>query len=279
MKDKTVVITGASNGIGKAAAVALAKLGARVVLVCRDAGRGRAAADEASRAGVKAELVLADLSAMKEVRRAADELLRLCPRLDVLVNNAGAMNQTRETTADGFERTFATNHLAYFLLTNLLLERLKTSGPARIVNVSSHAHRRASKGLPFDDLHAERGYNSWDAYGQSKLANILFTRELARRLEGCPVAANAMHPGIVATGFGLNSTGLFNLAIRAFQLLMLTPEQGADTIVYLASAPEAGSMKGRYFVKRREQTPKLPALDDAAARRLWEVSERLTGLA
>ncbi len=274
-----MIVTGGSNGIGKSAAVALAKQGAKIVLVCRDAARAKAAAEEVSRVGSAPELVLADLSSMAEVRKAATRLLELCPKIDVLVNNAGAMNQLRETTADGYERTFATNHLAYFLLTNLLLERLKASGASRVISVSSGAHRKASKGMPFDDLHAERGYSSWDAYGQSKLANILFTRELARRLEGTPVVANAMHPGIVATGFGLNTSGPLRMAIRAFQFFMLTPDQGADTIVWLASAPEAASATGKYFVKRREQAPQAQALDDAAARKLWDVSARLTGLA
>lgn len=279
MQGKTVVITGASNGIGKAAAVALARMGARTVLVCRDRERGAAAIREVEAAGEKAALVIADLSSMSEVRRAAAELLALCPRLDVLMNNAGAMNQKRELTADGLERTFATNHLAYHLLTRLLLDRLKASSPARIVNVSSGAHRRASGGMPFDDLNAERGYNQWDAYGQSKLANLLFTRELSKRMEGSGVVANAVHPGVVATGFGLNTSGPLNWAIRFLQTFMLSPEQGADTLVYLASAPEAGLVSGKYFVKRRERTPQPQALDDTAARRLWEVSEKLAGLA
>lgn len=274
---QTVVVTGASSGIGKSAAVTLAGMGARTILVCRDRGRGEAAVLDVRKAGGTAELVVADLSSQAEVRRAASEILSLAPRLHVLINNAGAMNQKRERTVDGLERTFATNHLAYFLLTSLLLDRLKASAPARIVNVSSAAHRRASAGMPFDDLNAERGYSSWDAYGQSKLANILFTRELARRLEGTGVVANSLHPGIVATGFGLNTSGLLRLAIRFFQLFMLTPEQGADTIVHLASAPEAASVSGKYFVKRREAMPRAPALDDGAAKRLWEVSERLTG--
>ncbi|MBI4347771.1 MAG: SDR family oxidoreductase [Elusimicrobia bacterium] len=277
MKDKFVVVTGASSGIGKAAAVALGAMGARLVLVCRDGNRGAEAVGAVRAAGGGADLVLADLSVQKEVRGAAVLVERLCPRIDVLINNAGAMYQKRELTADGLERTFATNHLAYFLLTNLLLSRLRASAPARVINVSSDAHRAAAAGLPFDDLNAERGYNMWLAYGYSKLANILFTRELARRLEGTGVVANAMHPGVVATGFGLNTTGLLNAAMRLGQLFMLSPEKGADTIVYLASAPEAGSPTGKYFYKRREKPPRAPALDDAAARRLWELSERLTG--
>lgn len=277
MKQKTIVITGASSGIGKAAAVALGAMGARLVLVCRNAGRGGIAVDEVRRAGGTAELVLADLSAQAQVRAAASRVLERCPRIDALVNNAGAMHQKREVTVDGIERTFATNHLAYFLLTSLLSERLKASAPSRVVNVSSDAHRAAAAGLPFDDLNAERSYNMWLAYAHSKLANILFTRELARRMDGSGVVANAMHPGVVATGFGMNTTGLLNAAMRVGQLFMLTPEKGADTIVHLASAPEAGSATGKYFYRRREKAPRPNALDDEAAKTLWDLSERLTG--
>lgn len=275
---RTIAITGASNGIGLSAAVTLTGMGARTILVCRDRGRGEAAVAAARKTGGSSELVAADLSSQAEVRRAASEVLSLAPRLHVLVNNAGAINPKRELTVDGLERTFATNHLAYFLLTSLLLDRLKASAPARIVNVASVAHGRAPAGIPFDDLNAERGYSAWRAYGESKLANILFTRELARRLEGTGAVANSMHPGVVATGFGANSGGLLRLAMRLARPFLLTPEQGADTIVYLASSPEAASVTGRYFVKRREVEPRPAALDDGAAKRLWEVSEKLTDL-
>ena len=183
MAGKTVVITGASNGIGRSAAVALARMGARLVLVCRDRGRGQAVVSEVTALGARADLVLANLAEFAPVRAAAREILGLCPRIDVLVNNAGAIFEERSVTADGFERTFALNHLSYFLLTSLLLERLKESAPARIVNVASRAHWRA-KAVDLDDLKGERSYSAWRRYGESKLANILFTRELARRLSG-----------------------------------------------------------------------------------------------
>lgn len=274
---KTIVITGASAGIGRAAALELAKRGAHMLLVCRDLAKGSAVADAIRADGGQAELVLADLSVQAQVRRAAAELLDLAPRIDVLVNNAGAIFQTRSLAADGHEMTFATNHLSYFLLTNLLLERLKASAPARVVNVASVAHRRA-KAIAFDDLRAERGYDAWMRYGMSKLANILFTRELARRLAGTGVTANSLHPGVVATGFGSNSTGLLRLLVKAARPFLLTAEQGADTIVFLASAPEASAWSGKYFAKRVESTLSKAAQDDAAALRLWSLSEELVGL-
>ena len=277
MQGKTVVITGASTGIGRAAALELSRLGARMVLVCRDRAKGSAAADAIRAAGGRAELVLADLSVQADIRRAAAELLALAPRIDVLINNAGAIFQTRTLCADGHELTFATNHLSYFLLTNLLLGRLKESAPARIVNVASVAHRRA-KAIDFDDLRAEQGYDGWERYGMSKLANILFTRELARRLTGTAVTANSVHPGVVATGFGANSTGLLRLLVKAARPFLLTPEEGADTVVYLASSPEASAWTGKYFAKRAESKLTKAAQDDAAARRLWSVSAGLTGL-
>lgn len=277
MDGKTVVLTGASLGIGKVTALALARLGARLVLICRDPGRGSVVVDAIRSGGGSAELIQADLSVMDQVRRAGSEVLGLCPRIDVLINNAGAVNQRRSLTSDGLERTFATNHLAYFLLTRLLLERLTESAPARVINVASDAHR-AAPFISFDDLNAERAYGAWRRYAESKLANILFTRELARRLEGSGVIANSMHPGGVATGFGLNSTGPVHYLGRAAQLFMLTPEQGADTVIYLASSPEPAAANGKYFYKRREKTPRPQAEDDAAAERLWEVSERLIAL-
>lgn len=271
MKGKTCVITGATSGIGRAAALELGRRGARLVLVCRDRGKAAAVAAELGGAG----LVIADLSVQAEVRRAAAEVLALAPRLDVLVNNAGAMFQERSLTADGLERTFAVNHLAYFLLTELLLERLKASAPARVVNVASDAHTPA-KGIPFDDLDGARDYGGLARYSQSKLANILFTRELARRLEGTGVTANALHPGGVATGFAGGTTGLLGFVVRLARPFMLTPEQGARTVVWLACAPEAAGVSGKYFAKCRERRPNRAAQDDALARRLWDESERLT---
>ncbi|MBI5596339.1 MAG: SDR family oxidoreductase [Elusimicrobia bacterium] len=276
MSGKTVVITGATNGIGRAAALALGAMGARLVLVCRDKGRGEAVVSELAARGAKADLLLADLAEFAPVRSAAREVLRLAPRIDVLVNNAGAIFEERSLTADGYERTFALNHLSYFLLTRLLLDRIKESAPARIVNVASRAHWRA-KGVDLDDLKGERSYSSWRRYGESKLANILFTRELSRRLAGTGVTANSLHPGVVATGFGRNSKGLMNLMVRLAAPFLITPEKGAETIVYLASSPQAAGVTGKYFVRCAEARTTAAAQDDDAARRLWELSERVTG--
>lgn len=278
MEQKTCVLTGASNGIGRTAALALAKLGQRMVLVCRDQGRGQAVVDEIRAAGGTAELVLADLSSMAEVRAAAARILELCPRIDVLLNNAGAMFNSRKTTADGYEMTFALNHLAYFLLTELLLERIKKSAPARIINVSSMAHEKSSE-LPFDDIHMERGYSGFARYRQSKLANVLHARELSRRLEGTGVTANSLHPGVVATNFGQNEPGLFGLLIKlAHPFFFISPEEGAKTMVYLASSPDVAKTTGKYFDKCAEKTAAPRGQDDQAARRLWEISEKLTGI-
>jgi len=282
MAGKTCIVTGASNGIGKETAGALAGMGARVVMVCRSAERGeRALADIAPEAsGAALELVVADLSSQADVRRAAGDLLARCPRIDVLVNNAGALNTSRTLTADGYETTFATNHLAYFLLTQLLLERLRASAPARVINVSSRAHAGAR--INFDDLHFERGYSPMTAYGQSKLANVLFTRELARRLDGSGVTANCLHPGVVRTGFGKGNPGAFggivSAVMNAAGVFFLDAKRGADTSIYLASSPEVEGVTGAYFFKRNAITPSDRALDDEAARRLWEISEQLTGI-
>lgn len=276
IKDKTVVVTGATNGIGKAAAVELGRRGARLVLVGRDRRRCADAADAVRAAGGRADVVTADLSLLSETRRAAAEVLALCPRLDVLVNNAGAIMPERRLTAEGHEATLALNHLSYFLFTKLLMERLKASAPARVVVVASDAHRSASA-FPFEDLKAEKGFVPMLRYGETKLANILFTRALARRLEGTGVTANALHPGVVATGFGADSKGLVGLFVRLARPFLLTPEQGAETIVHLAASPEVSGVTGRYFAKSREKTPRRPALDDGAAERLWTLSESLTG--
>jgi NAD(P)-dependent dehydrogenase (short-subunit alcohol dehydrogenase family) len=280
MDGRACVITGATSGIGRAAAEELAALGARLVIVARDPVRGAAVRDEISAATGNREVALevADLRSQRQIRELAARLLAALPAIHVLVNNAGLTLAERRLTEDGLEETFAVNHLAPFLLTNLLLERLRASAPARIVTVASAAHRGAA--IPFDDLNGERRFSGWLAYGWTKLANILFTAELARRLEGSGVAATCLHPGVVATGFGREGP----LLIREFQrwlgrLLLLDPTQGADTLVWLASSPEAAGASGGYYAKRRLQTPSRAARDAAAARRLWEVSARLTGLA
>jgi NAD(P)-dependent dehydrogenase (short-subunit alcohol dehydrogenase family) len=278
MNGKTVLVTGASAGIGRVAAKELARAGARVVMVTREGAKGEAAFREvvAASSADRVDRLTADLSSMASVRDLAARFRAGHDRLDVLVNNAGAVNPTREVTVDGYERTFATNHLAYFLLTDLLLDVLKASAPSRVVNVASEAHRWP--GMNFDDLMFERGWNPWRAYGQSKLANILFTFELARRLEGTGVTANVLHPGMVRSHFGLGFQGWMSWVLRAVYAFGISPESGAATTVYLASSPEVEGVSGRYFAKRRPIAPSRDALDPAAARRLWEISEDLVRL-
>jgi retinol dehydrogenase 14 len=274
------VLTGATSGIGRAAAAELAALGARVVIVARDPVRGAAARDEIAGETGNREVALevANLASQGQIRALAASLLASLPEIHVLINNAGLTLGARRVTEDGLEETFAVNHLAPFLLTNLLLDRLRASVPARVVTVASAAHRGAA--IPFDDLNGERGFSGWIAYGWTKLANILFTAELARRLEGSGVTATCLHPGVVATGFAREGP----LLIREFQRLLgrvflLDPKQGADTLVWLASSPEVAGVSGGYYAKRRLVTPSRAARDAAAARRLWEVSARLTDLA
>jgi retinol dehydrogenase 12 len=278
MQGKVCVITGATSGIGLVAAERLGALGARLVLVGRDQARGEAALVGLRQRipGVAATIHYADLSRLSEMHRLAAAIAAAEPRIDVLVNNAGAMFSERTVTEDGLERTFALNHMGYFVLTNGLRERLVASAPARIVSVSSDAHR--GKTLDFADLQSSRGYRGFTVYGRSKLANILFTRELARRLAGTGVTANCLHPGFVATRFGENNGSLFRVALTIAKRFALTPEQGAETIVYLASSPDVASTTGGYFVKCRVATPTKAAQDDAAARRLWEESERIAGV-
>ncbi|MDP9238496.1 MAG: SDR family oxidoreductase [Chloroflexota bacterium] len=280
MTGKTVMVTGASLGIGKETAAALAGMGARVVIVCRDRARGEAARAEIARQSGNpgVELMLADFSSLAQVRELAAAFKQQHPQLHVLVNNAGAYNAHRTTTTDGFETTFGVNHLGYFLLTDLLLDVLKASTPARIVNVSSGAHRGGH--INFDDLQGEKGYSGRKAYGQSKLANVLFTYELARRLEGTGVTANAVHPGVVRTGFGKNNPGVLGTAFGIFQIIgrpfYLSPADGAATSIYLASSPEVEGVTGKYFVKCNAVSSNAESYDTDVVRRLWQVSEELT---
>ena len=282
MKGKTVVLTGGNSGIGLETAAALAAMGARVLVTARNSDRGRTAvAQIAERSeGAEVQLVVFDLADLSSVRRGAAEILEQAPRLDVLVNNAGLVLTERRVTVDGFEATFATNHLGPFLLTNLLLDRVRASAPARIVNVASTAHNSARKGMPFDDLQSERRYRGMRVYGQSKLANILFTLELARRLEGSGVTANSLHPGTVRTGYGADgdARGFLSFGLKISHPFFLSPAKGARTSVYLASSPEVEGVSGQYFVKCKPRTPRKWARDDEAARRLWNVSEELVGL-
>jgi retinol dehydrogenase 12 len=277
MDGKVCVVTGATSGIGKATAVTLARLGATVVLVGRDRGRTEAAAAEISSVSAsppRAEI--ADLASLEQVRELAGRLAGL-ERIDVLVNNAGLVLGERRTTLDGFEHVFALNHLAPFLLTSLLLPKLTASAPARVVTVTSDAHSAAR--LDLSDPNLEHGWDSWRSYANSKLANILFTRELARRLDGTGVTANCAHPGVVRTGFGREARPLLRLGVTIARPFMASPERGADTIVYLASSPDVADETGGYYVKRQRREPSAAARDDTAARKLWEISEKMTGLA
>jgi retinol dehydrogenase 12 len=274
---KTVLVTGATTGIGLETAKGLAGMGARVLVHGRSAARGEAALAEIKRASPNAniEFIQADLASLASVRGMAEDVLARAPKLDVLINNAGAINESRTTTADGHEMTFGVNHLAGFYLTLLLLDRLKASAPARIVNVSSTAHRNGR--MHFDDLNLTKGYNIATAYGQSKLANILFTRALAKRLAGSGVTANALHPGVVRTGFGYNNSGWFRTLIGVIGAFAISAKDGAKTSIYVASAPELANVSGEYFDKCKPDTPSSAARDDAAAERLWTMSLQMTG--
>lgn len=277
MRGKVVLVTGGTSGIGKAAATALAAMGAEVVVTGRNPERGERAAEEIRRdSGGKVDLALADLSSQKEVRWLAEEFRRRYDRLDVLINNAGLVQSERTETVDGIETTLATNHLAPFLLTNLLLDVLKESAPSRIVTVSSEAQRGARMDL--DDLQSRKKYRGMAVYGLSKLANVMFTYDLAEKLAGTGVTATCMHPGAVNTRFGTNNRGAMTLLFRLFKPFMRTPEQGADTLVWLASSPEAENLTGMYFADRKPVQAKKVADDPEVRRGLWTRSEELTGL-
>jgi NAD(P)-dependent dehydrogenase (short-subunit alcohol dehydrogenase family) len=275
MKGKTIVATGATSGIGEAAVLALAGQGARIVIVARDEARGRATMQkiEAKAPGLGHRLYLADLSSIAETRKVGAAIVASEPRIDVLINNAGALFSNRRVTPEGVELTFALNHMSYFVLTEALRERLIASAPARIVSTSSTAHQGAK--LDFNDLQSANGYGGLKVYGRSKLANILFTRELARRLAGTSVTATCLHPGVVKTRFGESSGGFAGLLIPFLRPFFISPEAGADTIVYLASSPDVAGMTGGYFAKRKLTEPSAAARDDAAAKRLWIESEKL----
>jgi NAD(P)-dependent dehydrogenase (short-subunit alcohol dehydrogenase family) len=267
------MVTGATSGIGREIAAGLARQGATVAIVGRDRSKCESAVQYA---GGDSSYLIADLSSQAQVRRLAEEFLQKHAVLHVLVNNAGVFMADRKTTADGIEYTFSVNHLAPFLLTSLLLEKLKANAPARIVTTSSVAHRAAR--IDFDDIGFERrSYGGIKAYGQSKLANILFTRELARRLGPTRVTANCFHPGGVRTGLMEGNPARYRAVWAAASPFLLSAEKGADTGIYLASSPEVEGVSGRYFVKRKEEKPSDAALDDEAAARLWKLSEQMTG--
>lgn len=279
MKGKLVLITGGTGGIGKETARALYAMGAHVVLVGRNPEKMNRVIVELSKKNQrdgKLESMIADLSSLKEIRRLAEEFKQRYDRLDVLINNAGAYFNQRLESVDGFEMTFALNHLSYFYLTYLLLDLIKASTPARIVNVSSSAHMMAG-GINFDNLQRKGLYFGWTTYGRSKLMNILFTHELCRRLQGTGVTANALHPGFVATNFGHNGNGVGKWIIGLTQRWALTPEEGAQTSIYLASSPDVAGVSGEYFVDKKITQPSNAAQDEEAAKRLWDVSLALVG--
>jgi NAD(P)-dependent dehydrogenase (short-subunit alcohol dehydrogenase family) len=276
MKDKTVVITGATSGIGEVAADRLAQKGARIVFVARDRERGQEALRHfRAIAGHDNHSVhYADLSLLAEQKQVAELIAASEPEIDVLINNAGAMFGSRTLTKDGLEKTFALNHMSYFTVTNVLLPKLKSG--ARIVSTASDAHK--GNRLNFDDLQSEKGYSGFSVYGRSKLMNILFTRQLAKRLEGTGITANCLHPGFVATRFGDQSGGLMSGLIGLAKNFALTPEQGAQTIIYLASSPEVEGRSGGYYVKSHLATPTREAQSDADAQRLWDISAKIADI-
>lgn len=279
LSGKTALVTGASSGIGLEAAVKLAARGARVLMVARDRARGEAArAQVARRSGSDlVELLLCDFASQAATRALADEVRARTDRLDILINNAGSVSPKRQLTEDGIEQTFAVNHLGYFLLTNLLLDLVIASAPARIVNVASIGHRQGT--LDFDDLGFEHGYGIMKAYSRSKLANVLFTSELARRLEGKRVTVNALHPGAVATRIWSHAPAIARPVLAVAKLFMVSPEEGGERIVYLATSPEIEGRSGGYYEKNRAVTPAPLARDSALATRLWSVSADLVHLA
>jgi NAD(P)-dependent dehydrogenase (short-subunit alcohol dehydrogenase family) len=280
MQGKVVVITGATSGIGEVAAQRLADMGARIVLVARDKTRGEAVLTRLRNADKSPahSIHYGDLSRISEMKRLAVEIAAAEPRIDVLINNAGAIFGSRQLTEDNLELTFATNHLAYFVLTLGLRERLLASSPARIVNTASDAHK--GRVLDFDDLQSAKGFSALNVYGRSKLCNILFTRELSHRWSGRGVTVNCLHPGFVATriGSGSGSGGFLSHAARLAKTFAISPEKGAQTLVYLASSPDVASVSGEYFYRCRPAIATAEARDDTAAQRLWGESAKLAGI-
>jgi NAD(P)-dependent dehydrogenase (short-subunit alcohol dehydrogenase family) len=274
MKGKTVVVTGASNGIGFITALELARLGARVLIVVRNAQKGQATLEAIKKqTGQTAELFLADLSLVAQTRRVAAAIKAAAPTIDVLVNNAGGLFMERLETSEGLEMTFALNHMGYFALTTLLLDHLKATTNARVVNVSSDGHKTAK--IDWDDLQAKQTFNLSAVYGNSKLMNLLFSNELARQLEGTGVTSNALNPGMVATGIGQNVKGVWKLLIGLAKPFFLTPERGAQTSIYLASSQEVQTATGLYWDKNRPIQPSAAALDQTHQKRLWLESEKI----
>jgi len=275
MKNKVVVITGATSGIGDVAAQNLARMGGRIVMVARNSQRAELTLGRLRQInpGVDHRVHFADLSKLADMRRVAAEIATAEPKIDVLINNAGAMFTRRQVSADGFEMTFATNHLSYFVVTDALLKPLQAAEHARIINTASEAHRGAP--IDFDDLQFSKDYSGFTAYRRSKLCNILFTKELAGRLKGTGITANSLHPGFVASRFADNNRGLLAYLFRFAKLFAISPEKGAETIVFLASSNEVANTSGLYFQKCRPATPSKEAQDQDAARLLWIETEKL----
>jgi len=278
MAQKVCMITGANSGIGKETAEKLAELGAIVVMVCRSKERGEKAMAEIKKRShsESVELLLADLASLDSVRALAKEFQEKHDALHVLVNNAGVARVRRSTTVDGFETTFQVDYLSHYLLTNLLLQSLKKSAPSRIINVSSVSHYGGH--LNFDDIQMKRGYGVMRAYSQAKLAQVLFTYELSRRLQGTGVTANCLHPGAVATNMWGRPMGPFSFLGKIARLFLISPEKGAETPVYLASSPEVEGASGKYYEQKRNKESSAESYDMASAQRLWKESEKMTGL-
>lgn len=272
------MVTGATSGIGEETALQLAQMGATVIITARNDQKSRVAVERIRKysGNAKIEGLVADFADQNQVRELAQEFLRRFDRLDVLVNNAGAVFLRRQPNADGIEMTFAVNHLAPFLLTNLLLESIKTSAPSRIINVASASHKNAV--IKFDDLGGENGYRFMRAYGQSKLANVMFTYELAHRLEGSGVTANALHPGFVATNIGANNGRLVSLFLPLMRIFAISPQKGAETIVYLASSPDVANVSGEYFYNMQSIPSSRISYDVEQQQRLWDISARMANL-
>ena len=280
MRGRTCVVTGANSGIGRVAARELAAAGARVLMLCRNAERAEEARAEVSSAasGDEPTVVLCDLASFGSVRDAAAKVLSATDRIDVLLNNAGLIARRYTLTEDGHELTFQVNHLGHFLLTELLLDAVRDAPQGRVITVSSDAHLRTWRGIRFDDLDLERGWGPFSSYSHSKLANVMFGFELARRLEGTDATSNVVHPGGVDSGFGREGWGLFGLGWNLIRPLLLTPEQGAETLIYLATALEVAEVSGGYFYKWRPKDASPVAYDEVASSRLWEVSSEMAGL-
>lgn len=278
IQEKVVLITGATSGIGKASAMGIAKLGATVVIVARDKNKGEIVKDEIIKesGNRNVHLLLSDLSLMRSIKELTKEFKSRFNRLDVLINNAGGIFGKRILTEEGLEYTFALNHIAYFLLTGLLLDILKKSAPSRIINVASEGHR--FHGIDLDNLQGERGYSGLRAYDQSKLCNILFTYELARRLEGTGVTANCLHPGMVDSNFGNTASFWFRLLVKVGKPILITPERAAKAIIYLASSKDVEGVNGKYFIGKRPAESSRISYDRVIQKKLWEISEKITGV-